>query len=905
MHPTPPPATPARLIRVSRWLSPAWAIALCGTLLASGASTNHWAYRPLTLPAVPARAGTAPSRNPVDRFIQARLEAEGLKPSAEADRPTLLRRVSLDLTGLLPTPEESDAYLADRRPDAYERLVDRLLASPRHGERWARHWLDVVHYGETHGYDKDQPRPNAWPYRDYVIRAFNSDKPYGRFIREQIAGDVLWPDTEDGITATGFIAAGPWDLIGHAEVPESKTDGKIARMLDRDDMVATVMNTFNSTTVQCARCHDHKFDPVSSEDYYRLTAVFSALDRADRRFDTDPALAARRRDLESRKSMLVREKAALDTEIAKAGGRRLMLLERQIAAAGGDGKEPARPEFGWHSAIESQPDREKWVQVDLGRSQEIRRLRYAACQDDFNGIGDGFGFPRRYRIEVSDDPAFGSGVALLEDQTVADIPNPGIAPREIAVPGLRGRYVRFTATRLAPRQNDFIAALAELEVSDAEGNDLALGAPVTAGDSIEAGPRWGRENLTDGWYPGRKSAASGEVLNGLKRERDRLLARSGTEESRTRWKERTEQLAAVTRELAALPPARTVYAGMVHQGSGAFRGTGPDGGKPRPIHVLARGDIRKPGKLVAPGAPRSLALTEVTEVPPDRPEGERRAALADWLADPRNALTWRSIVNRVWQHHFGRGLVDTPNDFGRMGTPPTHPELLDWLAAEFRDGGQSIKSLHRRIVTSHTYRQVSTLADPADNPAAARDADNRLLWRMNRRKLEAEAIRDGMLQAAGRLDLTLGGPSFRDFVVERPEHSPHYEYRLHDPEDPGSHRRAVYRFLVRSQPQPWMSALDCADPSISVDRRNETLNALQALALMNNRLGVVMARHLAERLECEATGLEAQIRLGMRLALGRPPTAEESSTLADHARQHGLASACRLIFNLNEFVFVD
>jgi hypothetical protein len=336
------------------------------------ADRAHWSFQPLKRSVAPPGAG-----HPVDAFIADRLGREGIPATPEADRRTLLRRVTFDLTGLPPTPAEMEAFLSDPSSDAYEQCVDRLLASPRHGERWARHWLDVVHYGETHGYDKDQPRPNAWPYRDYVIRALNTDKPYGRFIREQIAGDVLWPDTEDGVTATGFISAGPWDLIGHAEVPESKTDGKIARMLDRDDMVATVMNTFNSSTVQCARCHDHKFDPIRSEEYYQLTAVFAALDRADRKFDADPAVAARRRALEARKAELQGRKKALDDEMARLGGRRFALLDRRIATAEAGSKEPSRPEMGWHSPIQSSPDGVQWVQVDLGQPVEIQRVRIA------------------------------------------------------------------------------------------------------------------------------------------------------------------------------------------------------------------------------------------------------------------------------------------------------------------------------------------------------------------------------------------------------------------------------------------------------------------------------------------------------------------------------------------------
>jgi Protein of unknown function (DUF1553) len=276
------------------------------------------------------------------------------------------------------------------------------------------------------------------------------------------------------------------------------------------------------------------------------------------------------------------------------------------------------------------------------------------------------------------------------------------------------------------------------------------------------------------------------------------------------------------------------------------------------------------------------------------------------------------IVNRVWHYHFGRGIVDTPNDFGRMGQKPTHPELLDWLAVEFRDGGQSLKALHRLIVLSSTYRQVSgsgkweagsrngNSLPTSDFPdPTSLDADNRLLWRMNRRKLEAEAMRDSVLAVAGKLDRTMGGPSFRDFVLERPEHSPHYEYQLHDPEDPKSQRRSIYRFLVRSQPQPFMRVLDCADPSMSVDRRNETLNALQALALMNNQLTVAMAKHFAARMEREAGSTEARIERAFRVALGRAPSASEQVTLVAFAGQHGLVNACRVILNLNEFAFVD
>jgi len=839
---------------------------------------DWWSLRPLArpVPPVPRPEDAGRVRNPVDAFVLAKVREQGLIPSSEADRRTLIRRLSFDLIGLPPTPEEFDAFEADPAPDAYERLVDRLLASPAHGERWARHWLDLVHYGDTHGYDKDQPRPNAWPYRDYVIRAFNDDKPYARFVQEQVAGDVLFPGTVDGVVALGFIAAGPWDLIGHAEVPETKVDGKIARHLDRDDMVATTLNTFASLTAQCAQCHDHKFDPVRQEDYYRLQAVFAALDRADRPYHADPATARKAGDLHAARAGLIARRDAITGQIPR------------------DLPDGPRPEFGYHSVIEPAADRAKWVQVELPQSARIDRAVLWGAHDDFNAIGDGFGFPARFKVEASDDPDFRIGVSMVDDRTGADQPNPGIAPVKIHANGAMGRYVRVTATRLAPRQGDFSFALAELEVLDSSGANLAAEAPVRSLDSIEAGPRWSRANLSDGHAPGLDGPGSARSRAAR---RSAVVAAAGEEVARDLDRIEVE-MAAVDAQLAKVLPAGSVYAGTIHRGSGAFRGTGADGGQPRTIRILRRGDVKTPGKEVGPGAPDLFAeLSGYFDLPADHAEGERRAALARWLTDRRNPLVWRSIVNRIWQHHFGRGIAANASDFGRMGQPPSHPELLDWLAAGFRDGGQSLKALHRLMVTSATYRQVST----SDEMLARRDAGNVYLARMSRRKLEAEAIRDAALAAAGTLDRAMYGPAFRDFKVDRPEHSPHYDYRAADPDDPRIRRRSIYRFLVRSKPQPFMAALDCADPSMQVDKRSETLSPLQALALYNDAFMLVAAKHLAARVEGEPDPITA----AFRLAIGRPPTPVERDSLARHTCDHGAANACRVILNLNEFVFVD
>jgi mono/diheme cytochrome c family protein len=877
--------------------------------------TDWWSFKPLKKPAVPVsrdqsgKVGEPPtgspnpsrqaSANPIDAFIRAKLSDKGLSLSKEADRRTLIRRAHFDVIGLPPTPEEVEAFVADKDPNAYEKLVDQLLASPHYGERWARHWLDVVHFGETHGYDKDQPRPNAWPYRDYVIRALNADKPYGRFVAEQIAGDVLYPGTVDGIEALGFLAAGPWDFIGHVEVPESKIDGKVARHLDRDDFVSNTIGTFMGLTVHCAQCHNHKFDPISQEDYYRLQAVFAAIDRTDKVYDADPKIAARRAELEAKRKLAVEKLTAMESEARKKAGPELTAIEQQLADATKPAKAPKPPEYGYHSQLSSKQDVTKWAQVDLGESIKLDRVLIKPCHDEFNNIGAGFGFPVRFKIELSDDPTFKTGVVIADE--AKDFANPGTTPYSAKADGKAGRYVRVSATKLSPRQNDYMLALAELEALGADGKNRALGKLVTALDSIEAPVRWRKSNLTDGLAPPGPKLSAAELTK-LTERRDSLLKAALGEKGVADLAALRAGTAAADAELAKLAGSRRVaYVGAIHTGSGSFVGTGANGGKPRTIRVLPRGDVTKPSKEVAAGAIVALpGINGNFTLPTNHTEGERRAALAKWLTDPNNPLTWRVMANRVWQYHFGRGIVDTPNDFGKMGQRPTHPELLDYLASELRDH-QSLKKLHKLILMSDTYKQVATSTEAS----ATIDVDNRYLWRQNRRKLESEAVRDSILAVAGKLDLTPGGPSFRDFVIEKPEHSPHYQYHLHDPEDPKSHRRAIYRFVVRSKQQPFMAALDCADPSLAVDKRNQTQTPQQALALLNNKLAVAMARHFASRVEKLGTTDSERVTAAVRLALGRDPTAKERDAIAAYAKEFGLANACRVILNLNEFVFVD
>jgi len=704
-----------------------------------------WSLQPLAHRQVP-QVNSTWVRTPIDAFVLAKLQQQDLTPSVEADRRTLIRRLSFDLHGLPPTPEELEAFLADRAPDAYERLVDRLLASPRYGERWGRHWLDVVHYGDSHGYDKDKPRLNAWPYRDYVIRSFNQDKPYSRFVQEQIAGDVLYPKDPEGTIATGFIAAGPWDLVGHAELREGTNDKEIARLLDRDDMVTATISTFVSLTVHCARCHDHKFDPIKQEDYYSLQAVFAGVDRADRPFDTDP-------ETHRRRQMLLQQKRSLQIELQP-------LLDR----------------------------------VEQTTSPEIAQID-SRLQD------------------------LGGELATLT------------APKNESETLLK-KQLKSQVEQASKRRKELVDAL------------------------VDSATRLAIEHLTL-----------------RKNELD----------------QQTEQLGK-----PSLVYAGTNFFERVQNFRPALQ--------PRPIHLLLRGNVQAPAQLAGPGA-ISCVKTLPARFNLDNPgdEGSRRAALAGWISDPGNMLTWRSIVNRAWQNHFGAGIVDTPNDFGRMGSLPTHPELLDWLALWFRDEAMgSLKSFDRLIVTSSVYRQSSSHR----SEAARIDSDNRLLWRMSRTRLDAESIHDTVLQVSGKLDLKMGGAGVRQFYF-KDDHSPVYDYSRFDVGSPESARRSIYRFLVRSVADPFMARLDCPDASLLTPKRNTTLTAIQALALLNNPFMIRMSEQFAERVRRLANTASDQLACTYRLALGREPTAEECQIFIPYINRHGLENACRLIFNSNEFLFVD
>jgi cytochrome c553 len=877
---------------------------------------DWWSLRPIKEGMID--ESTLSGRNPVDYFIEQKLAEKGLKPVGEAEPAVLIRRLSYDLTGLPPTPDEVAAFEAESiqnrgagaAQSAIQNLTDRLLASPAFGEKFAQHWLDLARYAETHGYDKDKPRNNAWPYRDYVISSFNEDKSYARFVQEQVAGDILFPGDPEGVVALGFLAAGPWDFIGHWEVGEGKLDGRIAKHLDRDEMISATFNAFQSSTVHCAQCHHHKFDPIRMEDYYRLHAVFAAVDRADRVYAGLPPDRERERlELTSRINSLKNEKSKLEGDLKKLVAEKASGVDRRIEELKTQhGADELKPQYGFHSQITKKNDEEKWVQLDLGQSAPVAEIRLRPAYDDFAGIGGGFGFPLRYRVEISNEAEFKSGMVIVHDATDRDQANPRTAPITIPTEGRAFRFVRLTATKLAERKDDYILALAEIEViaaAEAEAVNLAKAATVTSKDSIESGDRWRKTNLVDGIYHRELSDDKALAeLHALQGERRAIEESLRSPKSVARLEAIGKELAPLEEQLKTFPQGELVYAAATRftQG-GSFR---PTDGKPRAIHVLHRGDLTAPGEAVSPGVPPlwSGISEEFPELAGETwDEGTARAALAAYLVRDDNPLVWRSIANRLWQWTFGAPLVGTPNDFGRGGMEPTHPELLDYLAATLRnDPDKSLKSIVRLLVTSEAYRR-SVAHDEAN---AAIDGGNTTLWRANRRRLSAEEFRDSVLTVSGKLDRKVGGKPFQDFVIEKPEHSPHYQYHLHDPNDPAAHRRTIYRFVVRSQPQPMLTTLDCADPSMSVPERDESTTALQALTQWNNRFVEAMAIHFADRLRREAPDTaEEKVDLACRLAIGRLPTPEERPVLVGHLKVHGEESFARVVMNLNAFVYVE
>lgn len=869
-------------------------------------ASEHWSLQPLkasVIPSLPDAPGEV--RNAIDRFVLAKLRENRLAPSVPADRTTLIRRVYFDLIGLPPSPEAVEAFVADSSDGAYEKLVEGLLNSPGYGERWGRHWLDVARYTESQGFEYDRLRDNAWHYRDYVIRSFNEDKPYDRFMREQIAGDVLEPVTRDGIVGASLLVCGPWDQAGNSQA--NVTQKAITREEEIEDMLSVVGQTFLGLTINCARCHAHKFDPIPHAEYYRIKSVFEGVKHGERSI----LGAAEEKD---RKDRL----AALERELAEFRSRASQLeaegWKRAVAGSEAEGL-PAGPQ-----ALQ------RW---------RFDRPEAAGAPDNFKGGARAEGG----KLHLERDGAYYQSAPLpdtLREKTLeawvalADLKQGGGAPISIEsldgqvfdaiVFGERqpGKWIAgssgFARTRDldAPAETagpeEFVHMMAVYRAD----NSIALfrngepyGAAYTPSAALRTFPA-GQSHVIIGLR--HKGAGNGFLRGGVRqaaiydRALDpgevRLAYRSGGKElareqvlaalsgaERAEHEKLSAQIKQTKRAIEAAGVSPVSYAGTRSQ--------------PAPTKRLVRGDVNSPAEVVTPGALSAVTtLKGDFDLPADAPEAQRRVKFADWLADPRNPLPARVIANRVWHLHFGEGLVATPNDFGVSGSRPSHPELLDWLAAQLIESGWSLKALHRLIVHSATYRQSS-----AWNAAAGQvDAGNQLLWRFSPRRLEAETLRDAMLATSGRLNPTMGGPSFRPFEVLA---FPANAYLPIDKIGPEFERRTVYRMNVNSGKEPMLDAFDCPDPAVKTPRRGVTTTPLQALALMNNSFAQRLAASLAERALQESGGDVARAAgQAYRLALGRAPTPAETERALAAARDRGLTSVCWALFNSTEFVYV-
>lgn len=875
------------------------------------ADASWWSLQPLNVASrSPNAAGpdaphAVPQATPtIDDFIIAQLAGHGLTLSPQADRRTLFRRLSFDLWGLPPTPEDVEAFVQDPDPEAYAKLVDRLLDSPHYGERYARHWLDLAHYADTHGFERDQRRDNAWRYRDYVIQAFNDDKPYDRFLQEQIAGDVLWPDDQQAVTATGFLAAGPWDYVGQVETPSGELR-RSARSLDLDDIATQVMTSTMATTINCCRCHDHKLDPISQQEYYQLRAVFAGIKRSDR-VVSDAAL----KQYEDTQAGLAAKLQLIEFEIGKLEGAGLDLADM---VGGGNG-------LGSGTNRQGIDARSGEVQTrDFGALDNVVTNTLVKTKSEFiNGVFIPDGEAGQATIAVSTTGVTISGLPKTSGAAWDLIRNGPIASQHsnelggidftkdghtlLGLHANAGITFDLDAIRRESHQTE-MRFTAKLGYFGAAGGFHADAWVFVDGQRVAEFSQLTRDKglqeidlnlsvearfLTLVATDGGNGFSHDQIGFGDPKLKPAVAATLSDDEQMRLTQLRQERTSAKERLSAIGPPPR--FYGVV-------------GEQPAPpVYLLIRGDAESPeGEPLSPGALASLSMLNPSLGNTDTREGERRAALAHWITHPDNPLTPRVIVNRLWHWHFGQGIVNTPSDFGFGGDQPSHPELLDWLALQLHQESGSLKALHRLILNSQTYQQQSR-HDP-DAAGAKVDADNHWLWRQNPQRLEAEAIRDAVLLVSGQLNSERGGPGFQDFTYEE-AYAPIYRYITAD--KPALWRRSIYRYIVRTTPDRFLTTLDCPDPANLTSKRLTTTTPLQSLALYNNDFILRQARYFAQRVESEA-GVKPveQVRRTFQRCLGRLPTEQEQRLAVSFVEQHGLFALCRSLLNSNEFVYVD
>ncbi len=821
---------------------------------ASKADDTWWAYQALT------PLEELPHSN-IDSFISQQLDAQGLSRNPEADRRTLIRRASYDLTGLPPSPEEVQQFVNDPDPQAYERLIDRLLASPRYGERWGRHWLDVVRFGESNGFERNVIINDLWPFRDYVIRSINDDKPFDQFIREHIAGDQLADGKPEIEIGSAFLVAGPYDDVGNQDAVQAAQ----IRANTLDEMIRATSEAFLGMTVGCARCHDHKFDPIAQADYYQLYATFAGIRHGSAPWATPRAKAIRAekvRPLNEAKSQVEKEIIQLEASVLERGEANARVHESgwtrpkvertgteetftpvktkfiRLVSEGQDSNPTNTRNFNidefevWTSG--SQPKNVALASSGAKATGEARRI------EDFADA---------YNAELAIDGEFGARFIATGGSLTIELAQPTLIDR-IYFSSARGERV--------PTQGKF-AFVGEyrIEISD-DGTSWR-----TLTDSHDRRPV--NENFRK--HRLRKASITQEeqeTLNALRRKRNQL-----------------------NRDINAIPRLATAFLGRRSQ-------TDAKG----PFHLFQGGDPQRKGPEVTPASLSTLSkVMPVYDLPATSPEHERRTALADWITSPQNPLTLRVLANRIWHYHFGTGIVDTPSDFGYMGGRPSHPELLDFLAQTLLSTGWRIKPIHRMIMLSDTYCQASTWR--ADGAEA--DGDSRLLWRFPPRRLAAEEIRDTLLKVTGELSHQGGGPGFRLYKFMQDNVCTYEPLDQHGPE---TYRRAVYHQNARASVVDLMTDFDLPDCAFSTPRRVGTTSPLQALTLLNHSFTVDMAQALASRLRSE-TSFSEQSRRAFQRCFQREPSPDEKEASTELIEHHGLEAFCRALLNANELIYLD
>lgn len=802
----------------------------------------------------------------LDGFITAKLAEKKLTLNPAADPRALIRRMSYDVIGLPPTVEEVETFAKAHQANprqAIEALIDRLLASPRYGERWGRHWLDVIRFGESNGFERNFVIDDLWPFRDYVIQSINDDKPFNQFITEHLAGDVIGKDKPQVEVGSAFLVAGPYDDVGNQDVVAQKN----IRAATLDDMITATSGAFLGLTINCARCHNHKFDPIPTEDYYRLRAAFEGIKHG-------------------RRAIATKAEREAFTEAAAPLNRKLKQLETELVAL--DRSLNARAKAQLAKTQPTRPKVDEFGTDEPFAPVEARYLRFVihSFTTDYSAKtapGARGGKLTEFQVWSADEPARNVALATngtraegAKSATAEDFPE-AYGP-QYCIDGMTGEawFIGQPAElKLTFAKPERINRVTFINARGERGTDESRvrGASPTEYDvqvSLD-GKTWktvatdeGREPWTPahGIAKARRTSITGE-------EAARVAALDG---------KIVEAKAALNR----VPKLPQVWAGNFSQST-------------EPTFVHKGGDPMKPGDAVAPASLAVLGqVTKPYELKPDADEGQRRLALAQWITSNENPLTGRVLANRVWQHHFGTGIVDTPSDFGFLGSKPTHPELLDYLANRILAHDWRLKPLHREILLSKTYLQSA-----AFRPEAAKeDKDARLLWRFPPRRLSAEEIRDTMLTVSGQMKLDpMGGPGFRLYRYLANNVSTYVPLDTHGPE---SYRRSVYHQNARASVVDVLNDFDLPDIAFAAPKRANTTTPLQALTLLNHSFTLDMAKALAKRID----GPKA-VETAYTLVFQRQPTATESSAAHALITKHGLDVLCRALLNSNELLFLE